>query len=542
MIVKKNCRDKIYLTCSTITMNIQKLGSDTVYRLILLMSVLIPFAVVIPGQFPFVGMAFSFVLLSSLVYATLTKRTVFSTVLYAGALVFSALFIFRANPFILFLNTIALFYANALMILLSHEQKTFSVVTLFFSPVIVFFQSIKISQPLYYPKLKKAFSVHITKPEQILLSLAITIISLLIILPLLSSANPLFAHLVKTIGSYISIQAFIDFLSGETVIVYMFRLIIFGILFLLLPRIATFAHLYEPKNEKETAAGDGNTFLVLPKLIVSLVLFVFFVTQLQLYFSTEQTLLALGYTHSQYAREVFAQLSLVVLVVFALVYNDHTSSKLARASTLLLIIQAYFLTAMAFKSDFDYSSTFGFTFKRLWGFTGVFWITGAITLFLIHYLNRGKQVTFIKQAVLLSLITLIGVNIVNFDYLIYHFSKARTQKGDDQAYLTRVSPDANSYNQQLDLIMDQIHKNADNPGDQNFRIWIAARLIEQIERIEKKYDQFDIRTINLSELTIYAETDQETIARYKKEIEIAQEEVNKQFQIQNQSQSVPGTY
>jgi hypothetical protein len=233
----------------------------------------------------------------------------------------------------------------------------------------------------------------------------------------------------------------------------------------------------------------------------------------------------MGYTYSQYAREVFAQLSIVVLIVFALIYNDRRKTSVSRYTSYLLIVQAYFLSLIALKSDVDYSSMFGFTYKRLWGFAGVFWIAGIITLFVSHYVKNTKNIVFIKHAVLLSFVTLIMVNIVNFDYLIYHYAKARTGSGIDHSYLARLSPDSQSYGTHLRILMNDIQSNELYSDAGN--MVLAEKLINKSVRLKEKYEsEYDIRSFNLSEYRTYQEIKDMSLETYKTIIVKKQEQLN----------------
>jgi hypothetical protein len=492
-------------------MKIETIGSEKVYLIILAISALVPFSIIVPDQFPFTGVSISFLVLSMLAFALIKQKGVYETILFMSSLLLSLFFILRANEFLLFLNTIALFYTNSLMILFSQKLETISAIQLIFSPLIVFFESLKITQPLYRLKRNKLSVMHIHEPQQHLFSILITLGILCIIIPLLSSANPLFSNLINNIASSLNMKQLFEILFSENSMMLINRFLMFLVLAVFLPRVATYISSGQSPKQKLTETNEKNTMLIIPKLVVGAVLFVFFVTQIQLYFSTEETLIALGYSHSQYAREVFAQLSLVVLIIFTLMYNDRGKTTLSRSSTYVLIMQAFFLSLMAFKSDFDYSSMFGFTYKRLWGFAGVFWIMGIITLFLTNYLkNEENRFLFIKQGALLSFITLLTVNIANFDYLIYHYSKARTESGIDHSYLSRLSPDSQSYGKHLTALMEDFNTS---------KFHSAQRLIDKSTYLREKYESFnDIRSFNLSEYRAYQEVKDIPLETYMEQL------------------------
>jgi hypothetical protein len=105
---------------------------------------------------------------------------------------------------------------------------------------------------------------------------------------------------------------------------------------------------------------------------------------------------------------------------------------------------------MALKSVYDYNSNWGLTHKRLWGYTGVIWIVTVLIYFAYKYYKNISDTRFVKFVTFFSGLVLVGVNIANFDYLIYNFGKSITHRGIDYYYLATLSSDSRSYNEQLD--------------------------------------------------------------------------------------------
>lgn len=148
--------------------------------------------------------------------------------------------------------------------------------------------------------------------------------------------------------------------------------------------------------------------LLIPKTAVFVVLSVFFVTQLKLYFSSKETLNALGYTYSNYANEVFTQLSAVAVIVLALLYADKEKKKYNQKIALALLVEGIFLAFMAYKSVYEYSSAWGFTYKRLYGFAVATWILGIFTIYLYAFLkNMEKKFFLAKSAVYTGIILIL---------------------------------------------------------------------------------------------------------------------------------------
>jgi hypothetical protein len=321
-------------------------------------------------------------------------------------------------------------------------------------------------------------------------------LSLVIILPLLSSANPFFG---KIFSDFFGLIGLANLTITENIVQWILRLGVFFGLTFLIPRMATFI------NNKENSLSplQEGLDMLLPKLVVSVILIVFFITQFQLYFASPQVLSDLGYTFSQYANEVFAQLSAVAEIIIVLLYFDKATKKVNKKMALILAFQGLFLTLMAYKSVYDYSTAWGFTYKRLYGFAVATWITGIFSAYLYCFFKKLDKKFFLITSVIYTGIILILINIVNFDYLIYHFRKAETGQGIDHAYLTRLSSDSLSYKEQLDNItkvsgeaITEIDKLKAESGGLTF-------LLYKIERLQEKYKDPDIRSINLLEYLQY---------------------------------------
>jgi hypothetical protein len=141
----------------------------------------------------------------------------------------------------------------------------------------------------------------------------------------------------------------------------------------------------------------------------------------------------------------------------------------------------------------------GLTYKRLWGLTGVFWMFGLIGSFLYYHQKRLDKSAFVKMTIILSCLTLLAVNIANFDYLIYHYGKANTAQGVDYDYLSRLSSDSLSYTTQIKNL-NQL--STDGGAVNKFRYAFVDR---KIKYLQNKYSKIDLRTFNLSEYRQYLE-------------------------------------
>ena len=486
----------------------QKLSSldkGSVWVILAVLSALFSYLVIAPPYFPSLGWALSLGTLSTLVMILKENKTRFDRVLYSFTIILSFFIVFRANEFITFLNIIAMFFLGSLLILSRKEETRYGFLDFFLSPLTLFLKtfSIKSTYALQIDSVWKN-NVHISQKRvsEVLLSLGVSFVILLVIIPLLASANPIFGKLIGDILGIFNLQTWLQWMVEADRIVLVIRSIFFLVLLFFIPRMLTY--LNKPMLGFSNGVHQSQLIgLILPKIIVSAVLLVFFITQAQLYFASNETLLALGYSHSDYAREVFGQLTVVALVILAIIYNDKDKKTLSTYLTYILVLEGFFLAGIALKSVYDYSATWGLTHKRLWGYTGVFWITGVFGLFLYTYLGNLKNNFFVRRVILFSALTLAIVNMANFDALIFHYRKSVTHEGMDYIYLSSLSADAQSYKEQLDLTENRIV-----PGDKTSIEHMKARHAQQvilyrIEDLQRKYKTIDIRHFNISEYAQY---------------------------------------
>ncbi len=479
---------------------------------LIVLSVISPFLIITPTAFPFIGIALFFILLATLLLS-LKKEKSFSDYLYYGFILASSAFIvLRSNPFLIFLNIVSTIYFGSLLIAENKKGQNFGIFSLIFLPFLLFLEFLNTKNifPLELKNLKRG-SFERKKIRETLFSLLITVAVIGIIVPLLASANPIFDNWVNTFINALNIGKLVDRLFGDYLPLHIIRLIFVTIFIFLLPRIASYINT----NQEPTHHGSEMVFpLLMAKLLTVVILVLFFTTQIQLYMATSETLQALSLTHSQYAREVFAQLCVVALIIFGLIYMDKSHSRFAKILTYMLVVEGIFLTSIALKSVYDYSQTFGFTHKRLWGYTGVAWMLGTFGLFIYNFQRNDHHQKLMKNIAIYSGFILLSVNIANFDYLIYHYKKSATGEGIDQAYLTRtLSSDADSYSEQL-VTNYQILQQQEIPN-----VIPTYEILRKIEDLQNKYKKLDIRTFNLSEYRAYQNVKNISIKKYEDSIQ-----------------------
>ncbi len=466
------------------------------YFLPLIISVVAPLLIITKSGFAYLGIAVSIAALASMIYFVKSYKSRYITALYISILLLSLFIVLRTNPILIFLNIAASVFLGSI---LAVKYKIFTFLNSILLPIQLLFETMK-QKPNYEvtsgSKISSRIKQLITSFDH-LLSIAITIVLLLIIIPILASANPFFDTLIENVISSLRISRVLDYLLGDNIPLHIARFIFLLILFALLPR------LYSLVNNNESVSEISFPFsklrLLLPKITVAFVIAVFFFTQIQLYTASSELLQQMGYTNSQLTREVFGQLAVVSVIIFFLVYNDEARKKRDRILSYLLLIEGLFLSGMAFKSVFDYSSLFGFTLKRLYGFAAVLWITAVYISFAYVYFKNLEKSMFVRGVILWTATLLIGINIANFDYLIAHVRPAHVGNGPDYQYIAfNTSTDAHAY----EMIVDNLYKkNKHTLSEYNYPLTF---IIYRIKYLQEKYEGgFDIRTFNVSEYQEY---------------------------------------
>lgn len=422
---------------------------NNIFLLAALLSVIIPFLIIVDGQFPYLGLAVSFASLSSLIFFTKQQRSFFTKACYTLSLILSFMLIYRSQPFLTLLNFIATATTIAAMILDHAETKRRSLIKYVISAFDLFYESLKTTNIFTFKTDQHPSHVlgkSLKKLDQSIIPIGITVIILLVMVPLLASANPIFEQNVEGVLKIFDMSAWLESFNENFIAISIFRILVFGFLISMLPKALSLAH----QGYSLQISPEKRIDMTIPKIAVSLLLVLFFITQIQLYTASTESLLEMGYTHSRLSREVFGQLSLVSLIVFSLIYYDRYQEGRAKILNLILLTEGVFLGMMAFKSVYDYSYAHGFTFARLWGFTAVFWMMGiyAVTWYLMS--KKKAEHWFAQSIFLFSLLVLVGVNVINFENLIYRVRPPTVNGEVDRYYIrTHLSADAYHYHEEL---------------------------------------------------------------------------------------------
>lgn len=474
-------------------MYLTKIIADNVPFFSFILSVIVAWLLIpLETGFPMVAFVIFFMGLSTLVYGIRKNRHWFDTILYLGILSLSCFLLIRANEATQFITFMFVFFFGSLLILpLSREH---SLLTLILTPFTAVLESFTGKSQFNYSLsiFEKLQETKNLKP--LLPTFGITFLFLGVTIPLLASANPIFKDLLESVLNLFNLSSLLNYFNEEQIFINILRFVLLIFLSYAIPRALT-ASIQGAEIQEDNFSLPIN-FLI-PKIAMGLLLIIFFITQAQLYFATPEILQSLGYTNARLTNEVFFQVTLVAFIIFFLAYLDKERKTLNNRLTYFLIIEAFFLVGMAFKSVFDYTIVWGFSEKRLWGYATMTWLSGALILFLYYYIKQIPLYRFFQYIVTYTIVVLLGINVANFDYLISHFSQSQK----DYQYLSTLSPDSQVYNETLEIIVIDIEKSDEKDYE---KIEAAYKLIRKIDVLQQKYgNDIPINSFNFSEYREY---------------------------------------
>lgn len=459
--------------------------------------------------FPIMAFAILFVGVSSLMYVLKKDKVWTDSILYIGVLLLSFFTIYRANDFLRFFDFIFIIFF--ISILLRPLSFTKDILHLLLSPITVFFNTLTSNNIFKYTFTPHAFLKRKNNIKEYTTSIIVTAIVMLATIPLLASANPLFNNLLKQLFELLHLDGLWKFFLTDSIAIYLLRIFALLILTYMIPRVLT---VMEKSVKEYVTIPEFSINYLIPKIALAGTLVVFFITQMQLYFASAELLKSLGYTNAQLTQEVFAQVTLVAFIVLLLTYLDKSRKKWNSRLTYFLLLEAFFLIGIAFKSVYDYSAIYGYTQKRLWGYASMSWLAGALFAYVYHFYKKTSVQEFIKQMLSFSVIIIVIINLLNFDRIIYTTAKPSPGGEVDYKYLSQRSADAYYYNELLPRLIKDIKK---SKVPDKSKIQAAQNILRSINRLRNKYGQNGyLNSFNITEYQEYQATRGINVEPYRK--------------------------
>lgn len=374
--------------------------------------------------FPFAGLAILGILLSVIFFVAKSKKPLESYLWFVISVFFSFFLVFYSNPLLTFFNVLLLTYSLSALISSGYKMSLFQSFTYPIMNFVFIFFSKDNNLRLWGKKTKHENQ---SKPPiqwaRLILTSFITFIVFIVVALILASSNPFFAKIFAL----------------ENILKFIFLDVLFNIRFYsalvfayIIKKTVSYLGDNELQEKLQNTIYDGyeitlnfinkHIAFVWPKIATGFLIFIFFLTQIQLYLATTGALENLGISHQDKVKEIFLQLLIVTFIVLFLVFVD-TSKKIAyKIVGYVLLFEGFFLTLNAIKSDYDYVLDSGLGPQRLYGFAAG--ILAILVIFVTTYnVSNRKDSWYLKTVLALLCITFIGINLVNFDRVMYAFNK-----------------------------------------------------------------------------------------------------------------------
>jgi len=415
--------------------------------------------------------------ISVLIYATLLLTSLFFVLRWQQAkprrdnlwmpallILFATLAFVRANPFLIFLNILAVL---TLLVLISNNlvrkpALLLRVRDLIFDPLRSMAYSLRATWRIVTENRRildeDVGETHAGHVRAVLVGLLISVPLLLVLIPLLASADMIFAQLIRQLFAW------------DRVLEWSFRLIFMVIMGLLVSGALLFSAQEETTEPDlfSTSSVDspqatfprlGIIETLIPINLVNLLFLVFVVIQIPYLFGGELNISEHKFTYAEYARRGFAELVVVAVFIFGVIvflhWLSHLQSRRARMafnlSATLLLLQTMVLLVSAFKRLALYESVYGYTTMRIYPHVFMIWL-GLLLLWFVGtlWLAPGRLAIGILAAAFGFVLTL---NVLNPDAFIVRQNITRFRErgqlaiydesgGIDVHYLSRLSADS----------------------------------------------------------------------------------------------------
>jgi hypothetical protein len=485
------------MNLSTITKNWLYLGFGLFTTFVLLNSTI----------FPYTGFAILGILLALIFVASKDKptlETIFWTLL---AIILSFCLALYANPVLTFFNFTLVLYALSGIFTSGYHVSLFqAILSPFINFIFIFYSKDNNCRLFQFSKKIKPVNKPKKSITKAVLTSIITTVVIVTFVSILASANPFFAKIPQFIGDSLSKLNIANFIIEIFKIIFGFQLYTAFVMAFIIKKAISFLSDGELQAKKYSKSYAGyhkflfglnkNVNLVWPKASAGFIVFVFFITQIQLYLANSGALQSLGLTHQNRVQEVFFQLLVVALIVVALVFVDTSQKLILKITSYILLLEGIFLTLNALKSDLDYVFSSGMGLQRLYGFAVIIFTFLAL---LYVYLNTQKRddSLFLKRVVGTICVIFVGINFLNFDRIVVDVNNSYQK---EMAY-ENISTDAANWDE---IYLGKIYtgpKTDAKAFKEKNKMFVKPR----IQLLQEQYKNLQWQGFNLSRWNQYNE-------------------------------------
>ncbi|WP_223067678.1 DUF4153 domain-containing protein [Paenibacillus caui] len=287
---------------------------------------------------------------------------------------------------------------------------------------------------------------------KVLIGLTIAFPLLIIVIPLLSSADGAFNELLSGFPKWLGSLTVGPWL-GRLIWAFVFSVLFFGYAWGFVdPKTRTYEwnHLVPQKELKRPGFNIDPVILITVLSAVNLVYLLFVVVQFSYLFGAWQGELPDGSSYAEYARSGFFELVAVTVINFVLLIVSLTGAgqaagrlKIAVQCLLyILIVCSAVMLGSAFKRLLLYEQAYGYTSIRF--LVHAFMIFLAVLLLAAALRIRMKSLPLVKCYIIVSLLSYLLMNYIGMDRIIAKSNIDRYREGGqiDVYYLSSLPDDA----------------------------------------------------------------------------------------------------
>ncbi|PJA38134.1 hypothetical protein CO180_04220, partial [candidate division WWE3 bacterium CG_4_9_14_3_um_filter_41_6] len=361
------------------------------------------------------------------------KRTTLVYVVLMVGVLSSLALSFRANGFVLAIDAVVVIFSCGFLILANSVPRIVWSGIWFLRTLYDFFVRLLLNIPTLLAGTKDG--TRSLKIFSIVKTVSISLLVFLVFAQLLSSADPIFADLIKTLQEQVFARVFLS----------VFLTIVFAV-------VAVVA-LPSKDDTRDPLRIITVQDLFVPMAIVVFLIGIFLFIQIKYLFGTHADFSTFGLTYSEYVRKGFIELIIASAIGSVLSYGailktqgmQHSQKlKGLQVINVVMITELFMLLVSAFKRDLLYFDVYGLTRTRLIGGLFLFWLAGLLTMLLLLLLRKKimERHLFLVMGVL-SICFVAGLNVVNVDKVIaQNYRPSDFNNEIDYYYANQLSEDA----------------------------------------------------------------------------------------------------
>lgn len=391
---------------------------------------------VTPHGFPYLGLAITFANAALWAYTGVKNPNIWTKIVVSGIVLLSLMLVVWANPTLTFLNMVAILTLGALLVVNPKLALHHPLQMLANYPLVWVHLWQKVPKFAWQQSANPKTIRSLTSANTYLrlgASIVLTIIIVLVLIQVFSSANPIFSYISTWFTDRLT-----TFELRQDLGYWLWRVVMFVIISVFFNRLSGASQ----KSSDPLSFVKADFPLLLPKIATALLCTAFIFTHGVLLINPQVVLSKIGVTHSQTTREIFGQMALASFISLGLITLRRDQKKLSNAISYLLLLCVVVLITIGLQSDYQYIAQFGLTHKRLYGLASVLWLY-AVSGLVVYWLKRGGEFMITRGVVMITIGVLLLINFVNFDGLIAQHSPRITKQDTDYSYLAHsLSADA----------------------------------------------------------------------------------------------------